>query len=58
MEFGIHKYTEIVLKTGKLVNLQSLILYFNREIQELELGKTYKYLGIEESEGLKQRVKD
>jgi len=39
MEFGIHKYAEIVFKTGKLVNLQNLILYFNREIQGFELGK-------------------
>ena len=27
----------------------------NREIQELEQGKTYKYLGIEESEGIQQQ---
>jgi hypothetical protein len=40
MEFGLHKCAEIVLKRGKLVNLQSLILYFNREIEELELGKS------------------
>ena len=31
----------------------------NREIQELEQGKTYKYLGIEESEGIQhQQMKD
>jgi len=24
----------------------------NKEIQELEQGKTYKYLGIEENEGI------
>jgi hypothetical protein len=31
----------------------------NREIQELEKGKTYKYLGIEESEGIQhQQMKD
>ena len=35
----------------------------NREIQELEQGKTYKYLGIEESEGIqhqqmKERLKE
>ena len=34
----------------------------NREIQELERGKTYKYLGIEEAEGtqhqqMKERLK-
>ena len=31
----------------------------NREIQELEQGKTYKYLGIEESEGIQhQQMKE
>jgi hypothetical protein len=31
----------------------------NREIQELEQGKTYKYLGIEEGEGIHhQQMKD
>ena len=30
-----------------------------REIQELEQGKTYKYLGIEESEGIQhQKMKE
>ena len=31
----------------------------NREIQELEQGKTYKYLGIEEGEGIQhQKMKE
>jgi hypothetical protein len=31
----------------------------NREIKELEQGKTYKYLGIEESEGVQhQQMKE
>ena len=43
-------------------NLQNLVIDTNREIQELEQGKTYKYLGIEESEGIqhhqmKERLK-
>jgi hypothetical protein len=38
------------------------VVDFNREMQELEQGKTYKYLGIEESEGIqhhkmKERMK-
>ena len=42
--------------------LQNLIIDTNREIQELEKGKTYKYLVIEESESIqhqqmKQRLK-
>jgi hypothetical protein len=46
-EFGLDKCAETVLKTGKLVHPQNLILHFNREIQELEQGKTHKCLGIE-----------
>ena len=49
MEFVLDKCAEIVLKRGKLVQSQNLILDFNREIQDLEQGKTYQYLGIEES---------
>ena len=35
-EFGFDKCAKIVLKKGKLVQSQNLILVFNREIQELE----------------------
>jgi hypothetical protein len=35
------------------------VIDINREIQELEQGKTYKYLGIEESEGIQhQQIKE
>jgi hypothetical protein len=44
---GLNKCAETVLKTGKLVHSQNLILDFNREIKEHEQGKTYTYLGIE-----------
>jgi len=52
MEFGLEKCADIVLNRGKLVQSQNLILDFNREIQELKQGKTYMYLGTEESEGM------
>ena len=52
MEFGLDKFAKIVLKTEKLVHSQNLLLDFNREIQDLEQGKTNKYLGNEESEGI------
>jgi len=42
-EFGLDKCAKIVFQTGKLVHSQNLILDFNREIQQLEQGKTYKY---------------
>ena len=51
MEFGTEKCVMITFKRGKLTHLQNLVIDTNREIQELEKGKPYKYLGIEESEG-------
>ena len=39
----------------KLTHLQNLVTNTNREIQELEQGKTYKYLGTEESEGIQHQ---
>jgi len=48
IEFGHDKCAKIVLQRGKLVQSQNLIHDFNREIQELEQAKTYKYLGTEE----------
>jgi hypothetical protein len=59
MEFGLEKCAKITLKRGKLISSQNLVIDNNREIQELEQGKTYRYLGIEESEGIQhQQMKD
>jgi len=62
MEFGLHKCAKTTFKKGKLTHLQNLVIDINREIQELEQGKAYKYLGIEEAEGtqhqqMKERLK-
>jgi len=62
MEFRLEKCAKIAFKRGKLVHWQNLLNDINREIQELEKGKMYEYLGIEESEGiqhqqLKERLK-
>jgi len=54
-ESGLEKCAKIAFKRGKLVHSQNLVTDINREIQELEQGKTYKYLGIEESEGIQQQ---
>jgi hypothetical protein len=40
MEFGLEKCVKITLKRGKLISSQSLVIDNNREIQELEQGKT------------------
>jgi hypothetical protein len=58
MEFGLEKCAKITFKRGKLTHLQNLVIDTNRVIQELEQGKTYKYLGTEESEGIHQRMKE
>ena len=56
MEFGLEMCAKITFKRGKLTHL---VIDTNREIQELEQGKTYKYLGIEESEGIQhQQMKE
>jgi hypothetical protein len=59
MEFGLEKCAKITFKRGKLISLQNIVIDNNREIQELEQGKTYKYLGTEESEGIQHpQMKD
>jgi len=58
-EFGLEKCAKIAFKRDKLVHSQNLVIDINRDIQELEQGKTYEYLGIEESEGIKhQQMKE
>jgi hypothetical protein len=59
MEFGLEKCAKITLKRGKLISSEHLVVDNKREIQELEQGKTYEYLGIVESEGIQhQQTKD
>ena len=55
MEYGLEKCAKIAFKRGKPVHSQNLVIDINREIQELEEGKTCKYLGIEESEGMQNQ---
>jgi len=59
MEFGLEKCARIAFNRGKLVHSQNSVININREIQELGQGKTYRYLGIEESEGIQhQQMKE
>jgi hypothetical protein len=58
MEFGLETYDKITFKRGKLTYSQNLVININREIQELEQGKMYKYFGIEEGEGIHQQMKE
>ena len=59
MDFGLEKCAKFTFKKGKLIHSQNLKIDINREIQELEQGKAYKYLGIEECEGIQhQQMKE
>jgi len=52
MEFGLDKCAAIVLKHGKLTKNQNISLNIQTVIRNMELDKTYKYLGIEEGGGI------
>jgi hypothetical protein len=55
MECRLNKCAETIFKKAKLVHLQNLILYVNKDIHEHEQGKTYhchKYTGIKENEDI------
>jgi hypothetical protein len=59
LQFGLDKCAKTAFKRGKLAHSQNLVIDINREIQELHHEKTYKYLGIEESEGIQhQQMKE
>ena len=44
MEYGLEKCAKIAFIRDKLVHSQNLVIDINREMQELEQGKTYKDL--------------
>ena len=59
MKFGLEKCANVTFKRGKLIQAQNLMIDATREIQELEKGKTYKYFGIEEKDGIQhQQMKE
>jgi hypothetical protein len=51
-EFQLDKCAKTVFQKGEVVHSQNLVIYIDRERQELEQGKVYRYLKIEESEGI------
>jgi hypothetical protein len=59
MESGLQKCAKMAFKRGKLAHSQNLVIDINREMQELEQEKMYKYLRIEDSEGIQhQQMKE
>ena len=52
MEFGIDKCAKASFKRGKKVSAEGIPLNDNQVIQDLDQAETYKYLGMEEGEGV------
>ena len=60
MEFALDKCAKASFKRGKKVSAEGIPLNDNQVIQDLEQAETYKYLGMEEGEGVqhyKMKVK-
>ena len=60
MEFGLDKHAKASFKRGKKVSAEGIPLNDNQVIQDLDQAETYKYLGMEEGEGVqhhKMKVK-
>ena len=54
MEFGLDKCTKATFKRGKKVSAEGILLNDHQLIQDLDQAGTYKYLGMEEGEGVQQ----
>ena len=52
MEFGLDKLAKASFKRGKKVSAEGIPLNDNQVIQDLDQAETYKYLGMEEGEGV------
>ena len=52
MEFGLDKFAKASFKRGKKVSAEGIPLDDNKVIQDLDQAETYKYLGMEEGEGV------
>ena len=60
MEFGLDKCANASFKRGKKVSAEGIPLNDNQVIQDLDQAEAYKYLGMEEREGVqhhKMKVK-
>ena len=60
MEFGLDKCAKAISRRGKKIAVEGIPLNDNQVIQDLDQAKAYKYLGMEEGEGVqhsKMKVK-
>ena len=52
MQFGLDKCAKVTFIKGKIVKTENITLDVSTTIRELEQEGTYKYLGIQEAEGV------
>jgi len=52
MQFGLDKCAKVTFIKGKIVKAENITLDVSTTIKELEQERTYKYLGIQEAEGV------
>ena len=52
MEFGIEKCAKASFKKGKLTSTGNIVIDVDTEIQELDQEGVYKYLSVDESDGI------
>ena len=52
MEFGLEKCAKASFKKGKLTSTGNRVIDVDTEIQELDQEGVYKYLGVDESDGI------
>ena len=52
MEFGLDKCAKASFKRGKQTAAEGIPMNDNQVIQDLDQAETYKYLGMEEGEGV------
>ena len=52
MEFGLDKCAKATFKRGKLAKTENIELDIDTTIQDLEQEGTYKYLGVNEGDGI------
>ena len=52
MELGLDKCAKATFKRGKKVSAEGILLNDHQLIQDLDQAETYKYLGMEEGEGV------
>ena len=57
MTFGLDKYAKATFIRGKLKSTSSIVLDIDTKIKELDQEETYKYLGIEECDGIQHGKK-